>query len=60
MTGKLIGSYQDRTVFGLLNTVLVYKCECGHENRLIKNWHGPTPRGAFLCSNCGSAIKFEE
>lgn len=55
--GKLIGSYQDRTRFGLLNTVLVYKCECGHENRLIKNWHGPTPRGAVSCSNCGSTIQ---
>lgn len=30
--------------------VLKYRCsKCGAEHRGRKNWHGPTPRGAFIC-----------
>jgi len=48
-----------RTGWGKWSTVLDYRCShCGHINKVIKNWSGPTPRGAFLCSNCGSQIHF--
>lgn len=31
-------------------TVLTYRCPvCGHERKLIKNWHGPTPNGGIKC-----------
>ena len=53
----IIKSYKTRTGWGKWSTVLVYKCEkCGNTTNNIKNWHGPNPKGTFICNYCGYAI----
>jgi len=53
----IIRSYKERTGFGKWSTINVYKCACGQEMKMIKNWKGPKPPGAFLCSKCERQIR---
>lgn len=32
---------------------------CGKEEPLVKNWKGEPPKGALICSGCGSSIDLE-
>lgn len=52
-------SYKERTGFGKWSTILVYKCQCGHENKIRKNWQGSAPKGGFECTSqkCNEIIK---
>lgn len=41
--------------FGLKRYVLKCNCpKCGEERKLVKNWHGPTPKGGGIC---GAIVK---
>ena len=35
-------------------------CSCGHKIRLVKNWHGPTPKGGIRCPKCEKVVGFEK
>jgi hypothetical protein len=47
--------------FGAPSRVNLYICPtCKHVNKVVKNWHGPTPRGGFYCNgkDCKQVIGF--
>jgi hypothetical protein len=51
-----VKTYKIRTGFGKWSTVHVLTCANGHENRMIKNWSGPAPRGATVCVSCDKLV----
>ena len=52
----IIKSYKKQTGWGKWSVINVYKCKCGHEMHMVKNWSGPKPPGAFRCAKCENNI----
>lgn len=52
----IVRTYKTRIGWNRWRTVDVYICSQGHKNKVIRNWSGVKPRGAFKCSTCSEII----